>query len=105
MLRSTSIGNYTDSLRDAQDATDIRPLLIKAIISGNLGSLKPYRDIQYVITHKESSHYQLVQLIIITIINIIKITIIIIMTMIMIMIMINTNSFSFGMNKFCLFKL
>ena len=29
------IGNYSDSLRDAKDATDIRPLLVKAIVTGN----------------------------------------------------------------------
>ena len=29
------IGNYSDSLRDAKDATDIRPLLVKAMVTGN----------------------------------------------------------------------
>ena len=28
-------GNYSDSLRDAKDATDIRPLLVKAMVTGN----------------------------------------------------------------------
>ena len=28
-------GNYNDSLRDAKDATDIRPLLVKAMVTGN----------------------------------------------------------------------
>ena len=29
------IGNYSDSLRDAKDATNIRPLLVKAMVTGN----------------------------------------------------------------------
>ena len=29
------IGNYSDSLRDAKDTTDIRPLLVKAMVTGN----------------------------------------------------------------------
>ena len=32
---ATLIGNYSDSLRDAKVVKDIRPLFIKAIITGN----------------------------------------------------------------------
>ena len=29
------VGNYSDSLRDTKDATDIRPLIVKAMVTGN----------------------------------------------------------------------